>query len=65
MQKDEPIEAKELNNEFLVKLIRLAKTYGPTAGDYAIIKNFVDIAFKQASRIQPSEEEYIPYKNKK
>lgn len=58
----QPIDPKDLNDEFLRMLFVLAKTYGHS-GDYTEVKDFVDFAFKKSGQISPTDIEYEPFKD--
>lgn len=55
-----PITQKDLDDEFLRKLITLAKTRG-WYGDYSEVCDFVDFAFKLSGNIPPSSKDYEPF----
>ena len=49
---------KEMDDEFLLKLLLLAKTYEGTNDD---VKNFVDFAFMLGKQQQPTDIDYITF----
>jgi len=58
---NEPLSKTELSDEFLNRLVLLAKTVGNNVKDYETIKDFIDLAFTDAGKISPSDKDYEPF----
>lgn len=55
------LSRKELNEEFLTKLLILAKTHANDSENYEIVKDFVDFAYIEAKQSGPSDIDYEPF----